>query len=437
MRIIVVFCLIISSRGATFYVATNGNDSADGSISTPWLTIRHGAITMNGGDTLNIRMGTYPDDGLDLEEIKSGTPAQPTTVQAYNGEKVIYFPNAPAGQNAHGILLSGKTNVVLNGFELNAVNCTSDGIKLDQGTTNVVVTNMFIHGCGHGMGLLATGVNEGDYMGALITHCTFQTNGWDSSTNDVPLHNIYIQTSGMTVENCLIQGCTNVGGGPSGIQYFGTGATNGTFRNNWITNCSTGMIIQATGGSNCWIYNNVIISGYSYGISVGGMSYVYVLNNTCYTNNAQVNISNSTNVWIENNILVGGYANNPGGLYVTANSTTVYVRNNLGYGSTLTGSRTYDFRTNTANNVTISGNLFGVTQTTTNDVYDAHFANAANGDFHLTAGSDAIGAGLNEASLFTTDYAGNRRVGWDIGAYTVSRPQATATTLHVGTLRSP
>lgn len=407
---------VLSAFPATYYVSTTGNNANSGTIGSPWLTIRHGVQTMSGGDTLNIRGGTYSDDGFLISEIKSGPSSiQPTLIQSYPGEKAVYFPSDSL---AHGIIISSGSNVVLSSFEINAVNCTSDGIKLDQGTTNVVITNMFVHGCGHGMGILTTGVSEGDYMGSLITHCTLQTNGWNATVGvDPPLHQIYIQTSGMTVENCFIQCPTNNAGGTDGIQYFGSTSTNGTFRNNFITNASTGILLGCSSGSNCFVYNNIICGGYSWGIQAQHMSQVYILNNTLYTNNAQIDVDvGSTNVWVENNIAVGGYANNPGGILVN-NAGTIFVRNNLSYGCTVSGVRTFDYRTTTSSSVNTNSNLFGKTVDGTADIYDAKFVNAPNGDFHLTSGSSATGSGRTQ-TLFTTDYAGaSRTIPWDMGAY--------------------
>ena len=68
-----------SVSGATWFVATNGNNAAAGTIGAPWADIRHGVLTMAGGDTLNIRGGTYSDDSFVISDIKSGPATnQPT-----------------------------------------------------------------------------------------------------------------------------------------------------------------------------------------------------------------------------------------------------------------------------------------------------------------------------------------------------------------------
>lgn len=48
-----------ASKGATFHVAVNGNDSADGSQATPWRTIQHAASIVPAGSTVLVHGGTY------------------------------------------------------------------------------------------------------------------------------------------------------------------------------------------------------------------------------------------------------------------------------------------------------------------------------------------------------------------------------------------
>jgi hypothetical protein len=421
---VLVSLQIWSASAAQWFVATNGNNSAGGTIDAPWQTIRYGVLNMAPGDTVNIRGGTYPDDGFLIQEFKSGpSKSSPTVVQAYSGESVTYAPHVIGEYSSHGILINGKSNIVLNGFTVDSRNTTSDGLKLTGGALNITVTNMTVFGCPRGMGILTTGPSEGAEMDSIITHCRVITNGWGATTNDNPLHQIYLQTSGMTVENCYIQGATNVGGGTMGIQYFGSAATNGTFRNNLITNCSVGILAGSSYGSNCWIYNNLICGGYSWGISVYLMANVYVLNNTCYTNNAQINVQTSTNVWVENNICVGGYANFVGGIDING-VVTASVQNNIAYGNYCSpGLRGTDFVIHNGSvNISTNANKFKITggwgaACTDPSNYDVKFVNAAAGDFRLGRGSDAIASARVE-SIFQGDFQGNLRgtTNWDIGA---------------------
>lgn len=68
---------------ATYYVATNGLDSANGSLGAPWATVNHAAIKMVAGDTVFIHGGTYRET---VYIWKSGSGTSPITYQAYPGE---------------------------------------------------------------------------------------------------------------------------------------------------------------------------------------------------------------------------------------------------------------------------------------------------------------------------------------------------------------
>src|SRR5439155_7662068 len=47
------------ASGSVYYVATNGSDSNDGSLSKPWRTVGKGLVSLNAGDTLLIGQGAY------------------------------------------------------------------------------------------------------------------------------------------------------------------------------------------------------------------------------------------------------------------------------------------------------------------------------------------------------------------------------------------
>ena len=85
----------------TFYVATTGNDSADGSIGTPWASIQRSVksytfplLFREPGDTVYIRGGLYigTTNWIDINGAggaTNGTSGNPITIAAYPGEAVI------------------------------------------------------------------------------------------------------------------------------------------------------------------------------------------------------------------------------------------------------------------------------------------------------------------------------------------------------------
>lgn len=70
----------------TYYVATDGSNSARGSSNSPWQTIGYGLSRLASGDTLIVRAGTYFDlhnfINTRNHPIASGTPGSHTTIRA-------------------------------------------------------------------------------------------------------------------------------------------------------------------------------------------------------------------------------------------------------------------------------------------------------------------------------------------------------------------
>lgn len=413
-RTIIFFALTLRLMSATDrFVATNGSNANPGTIGSPWLTFRFGVLNMNSGDTLNLREGTYPDDGFELDEFKSGTSsATPTIIRGYQSEHAIYKPlNAPA----HGMDLIGKSNIWFINIDLDGTTCTSDAFKLTTGTYYITVTNCVIRDCFQGHGILLTPLSDStEATGHLITHCSVMRNGRDKPSGSQP-HQIYVQTSSNVIENCYLEGITNGVGGTYGIHSFASGLHDSIYRNNFVTNCNQGIGLVGSSTSNMYVFNNVIVGCPGFGVDVLNGTNVWVLNNTCYTNAGGIHCQNLTNGFVENNVCVGGYAAGSSGGIDINTCTTVSVKNNLSYGSYFGGNRTGDYRVLSSIGVTESSNLFAITQTSTNEIYDAKFANFPS-DLKINVGSSAINAGRAQTVL-TNDYLGFYRGHWDIGAH--------------------
>lgn len=426
--------LSLSAMGATYYVSPTGsNSTGDGSLATPWKDLRYALLQMSSGDTLNMRGGTYGKYLFPPNEFPSGVDAaHPTIVQAYQNELPIY---QSLEDDANMVRLNGKSNIIIRGIEWLADYQSSSAFKIDGGSRDIVLTNCSFRACHDGHGLLISGLVNGDDIGnLLITHCRLITNGWAATISDAPLHQIYLQNSSNIIENCYIEGVMNIGGGTIGIHDFASDGYGNIFRNNFITNCSTGIGVLGSREHDTLIYNNIIIGGYSWGISLYGASNVTVLNNTCYTNNAGINVEGSTNCVVDNNITAGGYQNNPSGIMVNTSTGTV-VRNNLAYGNYVSGTRSWDYREVSSTGTLTSANLFAVTATVTNEIYNANFVSTNTGNLRLQAPSSAINNGRTE-TLFTTDYLGvTRTVPWDIGAYEYASTAAKVKNAHAGGIK--
>jgi len=76
--------------GNTFFVAPNGNDSNPGTLSKSWRTIAKANSTLQAGDTVIIRGGTYNEV---IEPSRSGSSGNPITYTSYQNEEVIIRGN--------------------------------------------------------------------------------------------------------------------------------------------------------------------------------------------------------------------------------------------------------------------------------------------------------------------------------------------------------
>lgn len=126
MRIVkilfLLFCLLpCSLQAATYYMATDGDDGADGSIGSPWRTFNKPNTTLQSGDTLYVRGGTYnigdSATGTDPQGIapsNSGADAAHViTYVAYTGETVTVNGTH---NRSRGVYLNGKSYIKVSGI---------------------------------------------------------------------------------------------------------------------------------------------------------------------------------------------------------------------------------------------------------------------------------------------------------------------------------
>lgn len=81
-----VFLVSYGVFAKDIYVAKDGDDSNQGTLESPYLTISKAASVAVAGDVVYIREGTYEET---LTPANSGTAGSPIIFQSYPGEKVI------------------------------------------------------------------------------------------------------------------------------------------------------------------------------------------------------------------------------------------------------------------------------------------------------------------------------------------------------------
>ena len=112
VRVGAVICALVGMMpdqiwGATYYVANTGNDSSNGSASSPWRTIGHAASVAAAGDTVSVAAGTYPET---VTLAASGRSGSPISFVGTGLPTVNYFNLNGAYVSVSGFNLAGPGN---------------------------------------------------------------------------------------------------------------------------------------------------------------------------------------------------------------------------------------------------------------------------------------------------------------------------------------
>jgi uncharacterized repeat protein (TIGR02059 family) len=174
--IILFFCISVAAKATTFYVATNGSDSNNGAIGTPWLTWQFAFNQLKAGDVLYVRGGTYTNFlgaysgtyyGVRVGSGHNGTSGSHITVSAYQNEVPVLdcssssFKSYP-GQH-YGIVLDNCSYWDITGLTVRNVREYNDLHKSAGGfdacaignldCTNIVFSRCTVYDSGNGFGL--------------------------------------------------------------------------------------------------------------------------------------------------------------------------------------------------------------------------------------------------------------------------------------------
>ncbi|HEX4351095.1 MAG TPA: right-handed parallel beta-helix repeat-containing protein, partial [Verrucomicrobiae bacterium] len=149
---------------ATYYVATNGSDSNNGTTTnTPFATISKAAGLANPGNLIYVRDGLY-NISAQVTLSRSGSPTQPIRLRAYPGEHpACSFTNEPSG--SAGIRISGDCWQV---YGLEIIHSGHNGFLIN-GSSNTV-ERCVIHESGDsGLNITASGIELAGFN--LILNC--------------------------------------------------------------------------------------------------------------------------------------------------------------------------------------------------------------------------------------------------------------------------
>src|SRR6516162_8714557 len=257
---------------STYYVATTGNDSNNGSAAHPFKTMQHAMISLEPGDTLDVEAGSYagfivgwdstPANTGDRYGWIDGTPSAPITIQAdpsaVAGSVII---NSRNNETSAGVDLEpGDNYIIISGFNIDdsaggvdKYPNKGEGIKI-CGNNDSAIGNT-ITSINYGFGIIADNANNVLLRGNTITGTLDQGNA-DYG------HGIYI--SGST-NHAVVQGNTIYSNQYIGIHVNGDASEGGI-----------GLV------TNALIEDNVIYNNGQNGINADGLQSSTIENNLLY-----------------------------------------------------------------------------------------------------------------------------------------------------------
>ena len=323
--------------GVCRFVDPKGNDGNPGTGGAPYRTLQQAANVVNPGDVVIVRDGTYTGGSTILDITRSGTAAHPIVFAAeHRGGAVL---DGRDNQSAIGIEIRGF-HIRVEGFEVRGT--SHYGIEAYRGG-HVTVARNHVHDVGH--------------------YCT-------SSAGGIAGINAYV--SDLVIEQNLVHDIGRYAAGERGCSptnthwqnhdhgiYHGIG-DNVVIRNNVFYHFTRGWAIHRYEGRRTLVRNLEIVNNTFAGANP--------------ERDGQVIIASPVEgLLIANNIF---YRPRGGGVRLETGRLSGTIANNLTYGAGLSSG--------TAGGLELDDNVID---------RDPRFVNPGGWDFHLGAGSPAIGAG--------------------------------------------
>ena len=350
-----------------YYVdAGAGDDANPGTSAHPFRTIQQAASLVTPGDLVIVRNGVYTGTSKAVLSVgRGGAAVHYVTFKAEHRWGAVL--DGQNNRSADGVHLAASF-VRIEGFEIKGV--WHDAISPSSGVSDFQIAGNHIHDVGR--------------------HC---------ETRSIGLSAIGVGNDNVLIEGNLIHDVGRYGPGEDGCSQ----------PNAYWQNHDHGVYLES--GNNVVIRNNIF-----YNIGHGWSVHRYSGHG-----------GNVEGLSIVNNTFCCGNPNKAGEIILASDLSHAVIANNIFYRPTTAGIRFYSgiMRDVTvANNLTSNGPVSdasppGVTFSKNLDRTDPLFVNPAGFDFHPQAGSPAVDAGLQLATV-PNDFDGSMRphgAGWDIGAF--------------------
>lgn len=410
LTVLSILCFVKLSFGKDYYVATGGNNSNQGSLSSPFLTINKAATVAKAGDTVLVRGGIYKERVLPRN---SGGPGAYVTFQNYGSEEVTI----DASNLGQGFILWGVSYIKIKGFtiigSINSCIHIHDHKDIpDKGSDNNIIEHNIVHNCG-------TSGNNGIYIGGhgnTIRNNISYLNGYQGS--DRRAHGIYVLGNSNVVEGNTIHSNARIG-----IRMEGK---SNVIKGNMIhDNKEYGIGIWVDApleATDIFIHRNLILNNAKGGIRIWGEGSggkpdtIYVYNNTIVSSTGEEGLvitGGSKNIKIKNNIMTGQFAKQI--IWTDSQSVQGYEEDfNIFYGSGFLGYNSVLYNTFEQYR---SASSWGMNSMTGDPQLKP--------DYTLSPGSIAIDKGTNVGMPFSGKAP-------DIGAFESTQPLAPPANLRLG-----
>lgn len=343
-RYLLILFAAIQLHAASYYVATNGNDGAAGSIGAPWATVTHALATVAGGDTINCFGGSYTNETwpIGIAGWPSGSDeAHRTLLTSYSG--IASF--LPQAQDQHGVYFHDVQWITLSNVVVNLTNNISTSqmscVRIDGTSHHIRIVASELCGApdGHGVHL-----SQATCYSNEVLNCRVHDLGWnfpgEPSRYD---HGFYVRTSsnvfaGNRIWNMdLTNGVLANGGRGIKISEGDDIHGNMVYNNLCYSNAVGIGVNQSDGGHYVW--NNVVCYNSQWGIQAAlNIKGTVFAHNTVFSNalgNFFIQDRLQTN-WFINNVSAFGsvdYDDLGGGYGIRTNGTgdKLYIWNALSY----------------------------------------------------------------------------------------------------------
>jgi len=401
-----------SRSGVTYYVSTSGNDNNAGTLAAPWRTIQKAANTVQAGDTVQVRAGTY-NEVVTLKTSGNSTQGY-ITFANYPGEAPIIDGTglAVGASGQTGLFsLEGTFNyIVIKGFEIRNYSSSSRGkvpvgIDFEGAGSNIEILNNHIHNivqtlssC-NAANALAVAL-YGTQAPASINNVTLWGNEIDHNTTGCSENVSFDGNVQYFVQaNNLVHDGDNIGLDNIGFEGVSTNSAYDQARDGWVFQNTIYNISSTTNP----VYHNQVGADAYY---CDGCTRIIVERNLIHDSDLSEMASEhsghtSSYVMFRNNIIyhslyvglsIGGYSKNVGGT-----DHCVIVNNSLWDDGTFGSSGLGEFQIQyKATNNTVANNIFdGYTLTSKYLLYDftSSVPNPAAldyNDYYNTAGATSL-----------------------------------------------